>query len=842
MSALIPVADPAPPTPGTGVPHGPLVTFLTDPNVFVTHMWNGLASLFTADWPVAAPSAVAVSGLLSGTRLVLRARHRRLMATGARLVSVQLPPQVGADSAAKFWSHLHAVLRPRWRRLLDGQPHLAFEYCFTEHGTTIGIWAPGVIPPGVLESAVESAWPGARTTVLKPAPAPVPVSAVAMSGGRLRLARTQVLPLAVKHDSDPLRALLGAGAALNPGEHAAVQVLARPATGRILRAMRRQINRMRARTVGIRRTNGRTLAYATLDELTLGMGHAPAPFGIRTDPVAAAELRAAVTKTTGSLWQCEIRYAATTVSAASPDQARGRLRGVSGALAASFGVYAERNWWARRRLHHSAAALSRRHFSGGDLLNIAELAAVAHLPFDPFAYGITRAGARTVAPPPAVPTNGAAKPLGDADAGPSRPVGLKVVDARRHIHLLGSTGSGKSTLMANMILDDVAARRGVVVIDPKGDLVADVLERLPESAGRRVVVIDPTGPGPRPTLNVLASVGGDTELLAENLVGIFRRTFSAHWGPRTDDVLRAAILTLQATAEAKVLARVKTPTLADIPDLLTSNAVRRRILSQLPAEQKVLRGFWDAYGVLSEAGRSAMIAPLLNKLRAFLLRDFVQTTIGDPASTIDLREILDGGILLARLPKGVLGEETARLLGSFIVAATWHAASARAKSGEGARIDASLVLDEAHNFLGMPIPMEDMLAEARAYRLGLVIAHQNLAQMPTDLREGISANARNKVFFTCSPEDARAVATHVAPQLTEHDLAHLGGFQAAVRLSVDGAAVPAFTMRTRPLPPAVPGRAERIRALAAVATAVRREQIEHADTHDAGSDAERQAA
>jgi hypothetical protein len=174
----------------------------------------------------------------------------------------------------------------------------------------------------------------------------------------------------------------------------------------------------------------------------------------------------------------------------------------------------------------------------------------------------------------------------------------------------------------------------------------------------------------------------------------------------------------------------------------------------------------------------------------------------------------------------VLGEETARLLGSFIVAATWHAACSRAKTAEAARADASLFIDEAHNFLTMPVPMEDMLAEARAYRLAMVIAHQNLAQMPTDLREGISANTRNKVFFTCSPEDAKALAVHVAPRLTEHDLAHLGGYQAAVRLSVDGIAAPAFTMATRPLPEPVPGRADHIRAASSTAAA-KQAETEH---------------
>jgi len=596
--------------------------------------------------------------------------------------------------------------------------------------------------------------------------------------------------------------------------------------------LRRKVNRLRSHAVGLRRTTPRTLASAALDELVPAAGSVPIRHALLHDPIAAAELRAAVATTTGSLWETEIRYAVASSNADDPNgqPRRERLRGVAGAFAATFGVYAERNWWARKRLARPVETLACRHFGTGDLLNISELASIAHLPTDAFALGVSRAGARSVAPPPTVPDAGASvKLLGDSDAGPARAVGLKVADARQHTHIMGSTGSGKSTLMGRMILDDVTAGRGVVVIDPKGDLVADLLERLPESAGQRTILVDPTSEGPHPTLNILAPAGGDSELLVDNLVGIFRRIFSAHWGPRTDDVLRSAILTLQATSSARVMAKVKTPTLVDVPELLTDDAVRRRTLSRLSTDEKVLRGFWQAYDALSEAGRSAVIAPLLNKLRAFLLRDFVRKTVGDPASTIDLRQVLDGGILLVRLPKGVLGEETARLLGSFIVAATWHAACARSKSAEGARVDASMFLDEAHNFLSMPIPMEDMLAEARAYRLSLVLAHQNLAQMPPDLREGISANTRNKVFFACSPEDARALAHHTAPMLTEHDLAHLGGYQAAVRLNVDGVQAPAFTIRTRALPPADPGGAERIRDLSRSTTAARRAELEQTE-------------
>src|SRR5207248_5578801 len=141
--------------------------------------------------------------------------------------------------------------------------------------------------------------------------------------------------------------------------------------------------------------------------------------------------------------------------------------------------------------------------------------------------------------------------------------------------------------------------------------------------------------------------------------------------------------------------------------------------------------------------------------------------------------VLDhGGILLARLPKGILGEDTAQLVGSFLVARTWQAAARRARLPQHARPDAALYIDECQNFLNLPYPLEDMLAEARAYRLAVTMAHQNLAQLPPDLRQGISANARTQVIFSVSPEDARDLKHHTAPALSPYDLTHLAAYQA----------------------------------------------------------------
>jgi hypothetical protein len=146
----------------------------------------------------------------------------------------------------------------------------------------------------------------------------------------------------------------------------------------------------------------------------------------------------------------------------------------------------------------------------------------------------------------------------------------------------------------------------------------------------------------------------------------------------------------------------------------------------------------------------------------------------------------------------VLGEETARILGSLIVARVWQAAIARAGQPEDERKDATLYIDECQNFLNLPGSVDDMLAEARGFRLGLVLAHQNLAQLPKETADAVSANARSKIFFNVDPNDARELAKHTKPELEDHDLSHLDVFTASARLLVANREMPAFTFTTNP--------------------------------------------
>lgn len=386
---------------------------------------------------------------------------------------------------------------------------------------------------------------------------------------------------------------------------------------------------------------------------------------------------------------------------------------------------------------------------------------------------------------------------------PERPArsGSPSPAARQHLHVLGQTGVGKSTFLASLILADAAAGRGALVIDPKGDLVADVLDRLPERAVGRTVVFDPADHGPPPCLNVLA--GPDPAFAAESIVTTFRRCFSSAWGPRLDDLMRSACLTLTRVNGARA-------TLGDIPRLLVDSAYRARVTGRLNDE--LLRGFWSSYDELTPAARASVIGPVMNKLRAVLLRPFVRDTLSGASSTVDLGHTLgSGGLILARLPKGVLGEDAVRLFGSLLLAHAWQAITPRANQPEHLRRDAAAYIDEAHNFLNLPGSISDILAEARAYRFSLTLAHQHLSQLPKDLREAVSADARNKIYFAASPEDATDLARHTAPLISPHDLSHLGAYQAAARLIDGNTATSAFTFRTRPLPHPIPGRAQAAR-------------------------------
>jgi hypothetical protein len=769
--------------------------------------------------------AVVAALVLLGDR-VARWRHQRL-ADGARWVVVSAPPEVEASSAGELWMTLAGVLTPaKWQRRLYGTAHVVWEYTWTGQALTIRIWVPGPVPPGAVESAVSAAWPGA-TVAVEEAGEPIPADVGEQAGGALWPQESAVLPLRTDHPVDPLRALLTAGAGIRSHEHAVVQVLARPATAARVRAARRSIPTVGGRHDG---TGGDRVSRALAGAAVLAVepvlwlveaflpGRPATAARTRTtpssrqvgaasarDPFLEGRRRVMVEKASSvPHFEVALRYA---VAAHTPSswnerparevqerrkQIRDRLTGLAHSLASAAATYTRPNRLRRMKMAHPVQVVAGRRLRRGFLTSVEELAVLAALPRDVAVPGLDRARAKAMPVPVAVPAGGrGVKVLGRAQVG-GRSVGMNVTDTRQHVHLIGKTGAGKSTLLLNTILSDVHAHRGAVVIDPRGDLVTDILDRLPTEAAKRVVIIDPDQAAQACFNPLDTSLGGtDPHLAVDNLVGIFSKIFQKHWGPRIDDTLRVSCLTLM---------RRPNPTLSMVPQLLNDRGYRAQFTAGLN-DPEGLGGFWKWYDSMNDGLRAQVIGPVLARLRAFLLRDFVKDVIGTPRSSFEMRNVLDGGLLLCRLPKGVLGEDTARILGSLIVARTWQAAIARAGQPEAQRRDATLYIDECQNFLNLPGSIDDMLAEARGFRLGLVLAHQNLAQMPKETQAAISANARSKIYFTVAPEDARDLSKHTLPELDEHDLGHLDAHTASARLLVAGRELPAFTFTTNPPPP-----------------------------------------
>lgn len=469
------------------------------------------------------------------------------------------------------------------------------------------------------------------------------------------------------------------------------------------------------------------------------------------------------------------------------------------------------------------------------------------------AHPARRAGSRGLLLVPGQhPRRATAKLLGITNHAREEAIGLRVADARHHVHVQGVTGVGKSTWLANHVLGEAQAGRGVVLLDCQGDLARNVLERLPADCGNRLVVLDPdetqapaawnvlapprttpprlvrddprpgepiaetrlggvsAGVRPVPVLGVTGGHGqvevAGREWVAESVVGVFRRLYAAWWGPRMDDVLRAACLTL-----------VRRPgsTLAEVVTLLTRADFRRHVLDRY-GEPEGLEGFWASYDALTTGQQHQVCGPVLSRLRSVLAREFARHLLAAPESTFDLGEVLDGGILIARLPKGQIGEAASQLVGSLLLSGLWAAATRRSALPPEQRLDATIVVDECHNFLNLPIGADDALAEARGYAVSLVLAHQHRTQLPPDVRDAVDANARNKVFFTVSPDDATRLVRHVTPYFADRDLSRRPAFEITARIVNRGHDAAPFTLASLPLPPAVPGRSDMLRAAARV--------------------------
>ena len=438
------------------------------------------------------------------------------------------------------------------------------------------------------------------------------------------------------------------------------------------------------------------------------------------------------------------------------------------------------------------------------ILNAKELVGLLAFPLGAHLPGLPRITARQLPPAIHMPHAGTVFAMSTYPGMTNRPLALTTGDRLRHAWLLGPTGVGKSTLLANLIVQDMQAGRAALVVDPKADLITDVLARVPESRRDDVILIDPSRTNYPVGLNVL-DVGPDEdaqELAVDHLVHLMASLWSSSWGPRTSDVMRMAALTL-------VSARAKGGlpyTLIELPELLLNPAFRRVVTAQraIPA---TVRSFWLAYEAMSDGERAQVIGPSLNKLRSFTTRTSLRLLLGQSRG-IRLGDIFTRRrIVLVNLAPGRLGSETSALLGALIISGFWQATLQRVNVAEEQRHPVMLYADEFQTYLRLPLDLADMLAQARGLGVGLTLAHQFVGQLGDAVKTAVLGTVRTQVVFQLQPTDAKTMSAHFLPLMPD-DLTGLAAFEVAIRPSVNGATLGPVTGRTLPLgPPTTDGAA-----------------------------------
>jgi len=396
--------------------------------------------------------------------------------------------------------------------------------------------------------------------------------------------------------------------------------------------------------------------------------------------------------------------------------------------------------------------------------------------------------------PPAPGTTGAQRVIATATApGSQAQLALPARQALQHTHVLGPTGVGKSVLLSRLIEQDIHDGRAVVVIEPKGDLIEDVLGRIPAHRHGDVVLLDAADNTAPVGLNPLAASGARPEVTADLLLSVFKALYADAWGPRTQDILHACLLTLARRSDA---------TLVMLPLLLTNAGCRRSLTIGLH-DPLALEPFWAWYESLSDGERNQAIAPLMNKLRQWLLRPSLRAVLGQRQPRFELRQVFtERKILLVPLRRAILGPEAAALLGSLVVAQLWQTIQARAAIPAAKRHPVMVYIDEVQDYLHLPTDLGDALAQARGYGVGFTLAHQFLDQLPPAMLAAVLSNARSRVCFQLSQKDAVQMAKG-HPELGPEDFIALGQFEIYASLFARGSVTPYTSGRTLPPSPVI---------------------------------------
>lgn len=437
---------------------------------------------------------------------------------------------------------------------------------------------------------------------------------------------------------------------------------------------------------------------------------------------------------------------------------------------------------------------------GGFILNIEELASVFHLPHTNVETpNIVWASSKTAEPPAKLPII-TGDPVIDENIsafgltnfrGINHQFGMLRSDRSRHVYIIGQTGAGKSGTLELFALSDIFHNQGYAIIDPHGDFAVNNMRFIPGSRLEDVVYFNPADTAYPLGFNPLEVTNPNQKNnISSEVIGVLKRMFGESWGPRLEYILRYTILALLDRPETTML---------DITRMLTDKKFRKETLSY--CTDTVVLQFWNVeFASWNDKFVSEAIAPVLNKVGAFTANPVIRNIIGQPKSTFNIRKIMDEGkILIVNLSKGLIGEDNAAILGSFLVTKIQLAAMSRSDIPNIAdRRPFYLYVDEFQNFA--TDSFATILSEARKYGLNLTVANQYISQMTDTVRDAVFGNVGTMISFRVSADDAPMLAKQFEPQFESQDLLQMHNRHFIINMVINGEKAPAFSATTLTLP------------------------------------------
>lgn len=703
-------------------------------------------------------------GYLVFTLYRWRGREERSIESTLLQVAVPRGNEIKIDAMEQLFASLYTIKKGGWKQKFSVQPTISFEIVAKQEDIKFYIWTPNKLKD-LVEKQVHGAYPDAEIEE-------VPEYNIFTEDGKvayksIQLKRSNFYPLKTFKElpTDPLAAITSALAKMGEGEAAAVQILISPAKPSWQKEARKFISDTKKQESDPENAKF-SVSAKTLEGVESKSGKSGFETSIRI-VVVAKDLPNAKTHLSNIMGSFE--------------QYSGELNGFKGRKVRRKALFMEDFLYRYQPMFH---------FFGNrpTILNSEELATIYHFPnkqvTTPHIFWLY---AKTAPAPSEIPSEGLL--LGTSTyRGVRRPVYISEDDRRRHMYIIGKTGTGKTEMLKDLIMQDIRDGKGICYMDPHGDAVKDILEMIPPERAEDVVYFNPADTDRPMGLNLLEAKTEDQKHFAATaIINMMYKLFDPYKtgivGPRFEHAVRNAMLTVMCDEGA---------TFIEVVRVLTDAKYVQELLPKV--KDPIIRRYWtDQIAQTADFHKSEVLDYIVSKFGRFVTNKMVRNIIGQSKSAFSFREIMDEQkILLINLAKGEIGEENSNFLGLILVPRLLMAAMSRQDVPEDERKDFYLYVDEFQNFATPDFAQ--ILSEARKYRLNLVVANQFIGQVEEEIKNAVFGNVGTIACFRVGVTDASYLAHEFTPVFTEEDLLNIERYHVYTKTTVKNEPVPPFSM------------------------------------------------